>query len=245
MNSIPPAMVGPGPLIAPPLAATPLTVEYSCAALYSQMILPSAAAYARMIRVIEPEKITPGITLIAADCDWIQLGSLLFRHGMGGGRVNQTLSPFWILTAAMPPACSGPQFASALAKYTSRPSVAEPHWIPPSVLPLPTRCCQMTAPCFSGSSAHPIPDFCPATRISRPLGSLRRIGELPKSKSGPGSDGHVSERAGLFLSQFPKTYASFSVSCLVQITCPVLRSNAMTASEVGGAGAVLAAPVAS
>src|SRR5208337_2457338 len=113
MNSIPPATTGPGPLIAPPLAVTPLTVVYSCAALYSQMILPSADPYARMIPLLAAEKTTPGIAVIAADCAWMQLGSRSPLHGMGGGRVNHTRSPFWIITAASPPACSGPHIASA------------------------------------------------------------------------------------------------------------------------------------
>ena len=41
MNSVPPATVGPGPLIAPPFASTPFTVVKACAVSYSQSTFPS------------------------------------------------------------------------------------------------------------------------------------------------------------------------------------------------------------
>src|ERR1700735_5436152 len=100
-----------------------------------------------MIPLVEAEKTTPGIAVIAADCAWMHLGSRgPLVHGIGGGRVNQTCSPFSILTAARPPANSAPNEPSALGKYTRRPSVAEPHSIPPPALPFPTRCDHTTAP---------------------------------------------------------------------------------------------------
>src|SRR5215471_12246267 len=61
-----------------------------------------------------------------------------------------------------------------------------PHCTPPFVPPLPTRACQSTLPLASGSRAYTIPDFCPASRTSRPPASFSNITDDPKSKSGPG-----------------------------------------------------------
>jgi hypothetical protein len=73
-----------------------------------------------------------------------------------------------------------------------RPAVGRaPHSIPPVTL------------LASGAPTHgaflarigprATPDFCPAVRTRRPLGSMRRIGTLQKSKSGPCVGGHVSD----------------------------------------------------
>src|SRR5215472_17709349 len=107
--------------------------------------------------------------------------------------------------------------------------------MPPSALPRPARYCQITAPSLSGSSAQPTPDFCLITITSLPLGSLARIGALPKSKSGPFSSGQI----GFFNDgrhQPPNT--SFGVTCFVHLIFPVLRSNAITASLVDSCGGV-------
>jgi hypothetical protein len=74
---------------------------------------------------------------------------------------------------------------SDTAKYASVRSAAEPHSMPPSTPPSPARYCQTTSPFLSGSNAQPTPDFWPMTIRSRPLGSVARIGALPKSRSGP------------------------------------------------------------
>ena len=49
----------------------------------------------------EPEKTTPGIALIAADCAALQPGAL--AHFNGGGGANQVRSPVASLTACSPP----------------------------------------------------------------------------------------------------------------------------------------------
>src|SRR5215469_2936074 len=131
-----------------------------------------------MIPFVTPEKTTPGIAVTAADCACTHLGSRLpFVQGMAGGRVNHTGSPVSILTAASPPAFSAPQLPSAFARYAKRPSVADPHSMPPPVLPKPTRWDHSTTPFLSGSSPQPIPDFWPITMMSLPFGSDRNIGD--------------------------------------------------------------------
>jgi len=71
---------------------------------------------------------------------------------------------------------SGLNRTSEFATYTWSWSAAEPHMIPPSAPPLPTRVCQRILPCWSGSSAWTTPDFCPKqTRC--PLRKLTRIGD--------------------------------------------------------------------
>ena len=65
----------------------------------------------------------------------------------------------------------GKRFTSDTVAKTFWPSVAMPHCTPPFVPPLPTRVCQTTSPFFAGSSAQTMPDFCPASRSSRPSGA--------------------------------------------------------------------------
>src|SRR5665213_1742230 len=112
--------------------------------------------------------------------------------------------------------------------------------MPPSALPLPARYCHTTAPRLSGSIAHPMPDFCPMTIRSRPLGSVARIGALPKSKSGPTSCGQFAAVGALH----PVTNTSAGVTCDTHTTCPVSMSNAITESLVPCCGSVYMLPVA-
>ena len=83
-----------------------------------------------------------------------------------------------------------------------------------------------------------MPDFCPMTRMRLPPGSDRRIGELPKSKSGPSSFGQFS-----LSGRQPTRYASAAVTWFHQRILPVFRSIAMTESLVFTAGPVYELPV--
>jgi len=63
---------------------------------------------------------------------------------------------------------------------------------------------------LSGSIAHAAPDFWPITSSDFPFGSVRRIGELPKSKSGPTVSGQLSRVDGPL--PHPTRNASFGVN---------------------------------
>src|SRR5260370_30081531 len=87
------------------------------------------------------------------------------------------------------------------------------------------------------------------TISDRPSASVRRIGALPKSMSGPRSSGQVSDllsfrTRGRYLPGQSRTYESFAITCFVHRRLPLSRSNAMTASDPGAAGSVYALPVA-
>src|SRR5271167_1611631 len=93
-------MVGPEASTEPPFAFTLLTVSKSVAVSKSQMILPSAVAYARKWPFNAPEKTAPGITEIAAACAGIQpAGTAQVTAGAG---VAQTFFPVAKSTAEMP-----------------------------------------------------------------------------------------------------------------------------------------------
>src|SRR5437763_392171 len=98
---MPPAIAGPGPIIDAPRAFTPLTVGNSRFESNSQITLPSFVEYARSAPSFEPEKITPGITLSAADCAPLQPRPV--PHFAGGGAVVHTRSPVASETACSPP----------------------------------------------------------------------------------------------------------------------------------------------
>src|SRR5215469_14143197 len=110
--------------------------------------------------------------------------------------------------------------------------------MPPSEVPCPARYCQITAPSLSGSSAQPTPDFWPMTMRSLPPARVK-IGEFPKSKSGPTSGQFGSVEPCRH--QPPNT--SLGVTCLVHLIFPLLRSNAITASLVASCGGVYVLPV--
>src|SRR5580693_3736461 len=174
---MPSTMTGPGPSIDAPLAATPFTVSNSRLVSASHKIAPLNVEYARNVPSFDPENTTPGMTLIAAACAALQRGPAVHLGGCGGA--YQARSPLCRLTACNPPGAA-PKI-SETAKYACSPSTADPHSMPPSAPPAPARYCQMTSPRFSGSSAHPMPDFCPTTITRLPCGSIARIGELPRS----------------------------------------------------------------
>jgi len=112
--------------------------------------------------------------------------------------------------------------------------VDEPHWTPPSVPPVPTRCCQRILPLSSGSTACTTPDFCPATSARLPLASDTSIAGEEKSKSGAFSSGQFvlsAMRHAVF-------QASPVVICRAQRIFPVSRSSAMNASLMFVAGAL-------
>src|SRR5688572_24572189 len=145
-----------------------------------------------MTPAVVPENTTPGIAVIAADCACTHGRP---PHSIGGGIAFQTSSPVARFSAASPPAFD-PRFESAVAKYAWRSSAAVPHSTPPSALPAPTLCCHTSAPSLSGSIAQAAPDFWPITSTDWPFGSVRSIGELPKSKSGPPTSGQLSRVDG-------------------------------------------------
>src|SRR5215831_8451762 len=194
---IPPAIAGPGPIIDAPRARTPFTVENSRFESNSHSTEPSFVANARRAPSFDPEKMTPGMTVSAADCAALQPRPL--PHFAATGAAIHTRSPDVRATACRPPGFG--RVMSDTAKYACVPSTADPHSIPPSTPPSPARYCQTTSPCLSGSNAQPTPDFCPITIRSRPSARVARIGALPKSTSGP----FVSGQFGLALRPQPET----------------------------------------
>src|SRR5579864_2105465 len=145
---MPPTTTGAGPLIDPPCALTLLIVSNARLVSYSQTMAPSRAEKARIAPSIDPEKTAPGIAVIAADCAPLQPRPGCPHFG-GGGGVNQTRSPVASLTACNPPGDG--ELPSATGKYAWSASIADPHSMPPSALPLPARYCQRIWPWRSGS----------------------------------------------------------------------------------------------
>jgi hypothetical protein len=66
--------------------------------------------------------------------------------------------------------------------------------MPPNALPCPTLVCQSTLPRLSGSSPQTTPDFWPQIKTRLPPGRSRKMGDDPKSKSGPLSAGQLMPR---------------------------------------------------
>ena len=99
---------------------------------------------------------------------------------------------------------------------------------------------QTVFPSLSGSSPHTVPDFCPITSTRFPPPSVRRIGALPKSKSGPRSFGQFSLVPP---GRQPTRNASAEVAWFHQTIFPVFRSIAITESLVFTAGPVYELPV--
>src|SRR5262245_14069087 len=185
MKTIPPAIVGPGPLIDAPFAGTPFTVWKSLFVSNSHNSEPSFVDQPRTPPSFDPVKTTPGMTVIAARIAALQ-PRLPAAHLVGGGGANQVRFPVARLTACRPPGASEPM-VSDTAKYALSLSTADPNSSPPSALPFPAWYCHRIAPCLSGSNAHPMPDFWPATMMSLPSARVMRMGALPKSWSGPSS----------------------------------------------------------
>src|SRR5215813_4952335 len=129
---MPPATVGPGPLIEAPFAGTPLTVANSRFVSYSQSTLPSRVEKARNVPSMEPANTAPGITVTAADSARLQprLGGP--QRG-SGNCADHTRFPVAKLTACSPPGfgCN----TSETGKYALSVSAAEPHCMPPSMPP--------------------------------------------------------------------------------------------------------------
>src|SRR5262245_62614852 len=98
---MPPAMVGPGQRIDAPFAGTPFTVLNSPFVSVSHSTAPSFAEYARNRPAFSPEKIAPGMTVIAAACAALQRPPPAHFGGCGGA--NHARSPVVRLTACSPP----------------------------------------------------------------------------------------------------------------------------------------------
>ena len=178
MNIMPPATMGPGPLGDPPFAVTPLTVVNGRAVLNSHSTRPSLAAYARMHRWWRPKRPRAwnhgdggGLRLRAG-------GTLIIA---GGWRRVRTCSPVARFRAARPPSRRVLIRRGKVAVRDRLP--AEPHSIPPSALPR-RPCAPKASALLVGSIPHAAPDFWPMTMTALPLGSVRRIGELPKIEVG-------------------------------------------------------------
>src|SRR5262249_4680318 len=229
-------IAGPAASIEPPFAGTWFTVSKSLTVLKSHRILPSTVEYARRWPSTDPEKTTPGITDAGADCAPVQPRPVV--HSSLGAGASHTRSPVASFTACSPPASLGADRTSDTGTYAFTSSAADPHSMPPSMPPLPARYCQSTLPSLSGSSPQSTPDFWPATMTRLPPGSVRRIGALPKSKSGPTSFGQFSTPG-----RQPTRNASDGVTWFHQTIFPVLRSMAITESLVLTAGPVYELPV--
>src|SRR5215510_7392654 len=98
---MPLATTGPGPIIDAPLAGTPLIDSNSRLESYCNSTSPFAVEYARRAPSLEPEKMTPGINVTAADCATLQPRAV--PQAAGGGGANHTRSPVARLTACRPP----------------------------------------------------------------------------------------------------------------------------------------------
>src|SRR6516162_122482 len=95
MNTMPPAIVGPIELMAPPLAGTLFTVSNEREVSYSQMTLPSSVESACSFPSEPPTKATPAIADVAAE--------LLTRVPALASGVYHSFSPVASCTATMPP----------------------------------------------------------------------------------------------------------------------------------------------
>src|SRR5437867_6008267 len=98
---MPPATVGPGPLIDAPFAGTPFTVSKSRFVSYSHNSEPSLVDQPRTPPSFDPVNTTPGMTVMAARIAALQPRTV--PHFGGGGGVNQARSPVVSFTACSPP----------------------------------------------------------------------------------------------------------------------------------------------
>src|SRR5262245_55689689 len=87
MKTIPPAIVGPGPLIDAPFAGTPFTVWKSLFVSNSHSSEPSLVDQPRTPPSFDPVNTTPGMTLIAARIAALQPRPAA-HFGAGGGAIH-------------------------------------------------------------------------------------------------------------------------------------------------------------
>src|SRR5438105_2764449 len=160
-------------------------------------------------------------------------GIFPLHSGLVDGTV-QIILPVARSSAFTLPAASEPGLrTSDTGTYIVFSSADDPHSTPPNALPRPTRASQTIAPLLSGSRPKTMPDFWPTASIVLPFASVRRIGEPPRSKSGPGGSGQFSlPRLHEML------YQSFDVICRVHAILPLSRSMASTESVVPGSGSL-------
>src|SRR3569833_1532426 len=149
-NTMPPATVAPPLSSEPPTTITPFTVSKVWAVSKSQITRPSLLAYARRCPSCEPENTAPGMAETACDCAARQLREPQLQTG-GGGLACQTCLPSAIRSATRPPGLA--VAASDTAAYIWLGSAAEPHSIPPRLLPVPT-CAAHTCLPLCGSRAY-------------------------------------------------------------------------------------------
>ncbi len=105
--------------------------------------------------------------------------------------------------------------------------------MPLRALPLPTCVDHKTTPSLSGSRAQTVPDFWPTTSISLPSDRLTSIGDMPKSRSGPGGYGQFRPRGR---EQHAMLQAYSDVAWKNQASSPISMSSATIASLVAVAG---------
>src|SRR5512140_2464252 len=101
---MPPATIGPGPLIDAPLAGTPFTVVNSPLVLNSHSTAPVSAAYARTPPSCAPVRTAPGIAVAAARIAGVHPRPRT-PHVTSGGGVIHTRCPDTRSTACTSPAC--------------------------------------------------------------------------------------------------------------------------------------------
>jgi hypothetical protein len=123
---------------------------------------------------------------------------------------------------------------SGTATCTFFPSTAEPHCTPPALPPWPTCFCQNSSPCLSGLQACPRPAFWPAINVRWPFASSTKIGDEPKSKSGPFASGQLFRCSGAALQSTWNAWPS--VRWRDHAGFPVAMSKARNASEVRAGG---------
>src|SRR5258708_31625622 len=97
---MPPAMVGPGPGMAPPRALTPFSVSTSRLVSNSQITEPSFVECARNAPSFDPENSTPGISVGAEISAALQ--PVPAAHFSGGGGAYHARSPVVRPTACRP-----------------------------------------------------------------------------------------------------------------------------------------------
>src|SRR3984893_18485509 len=157
---------------------------------------------------------------MAADCAPLQPLEPGVQLSAGAG-VLQIFSPVSSFTAWIPPGLAPLRRPkrSETAAYAYSVSAVVPHSIPPRALPCPSRVCHSILPRLSGSSPQRTADFWPQISTRLPLGSSRKTGEVPKSKSGPRSSGQFTPRPQ------PMVKLSFGRTWLDHLRLPVSISQ--------------------
>src|SRR5215471_16188756 len=98
---MPLATTGPGPIIDAPFAGAPLMDSNSRLESNCQRTSPRVVEYARSAPSLEPENMTPGMSVTAADCATLHPPAV--PQAASGGGAYHTRSPVDRSTACRPP----------------------------------------------------------------------------------------------------------------------------------------------